>query len=166
MTKKLISGLILARLAHIWMLNIVASYHVQFQGKRMIQTQENSEKNSFWTSFRSVGPKFKPPFFFSPKLVVRHCSKLSSYVIWRKNNEPDLGKRQKKKLISAQFWPVWPKFGPQNSFPWVLPLVGVRHCRKLSLYPIPRKNYDPNSRKWRKTSFWVWLRLIEPKFGP
>ena len=64
MTKKLISGLILALLAHIWMLDIVASYRVQFQAKRMIQTQENSEKNSFWTSFRSVGPKFKPPIFF------------------------------------------------------------------------------------------------------
>ena len=44
MTKKLISGLILACLAHIWMLDIVASYRVQFQAKRMIQTQENSEK--------------------------------------------------------------------------------------------------------------------------
>ena len=38
-------------------------------------------------------------------------------------------------------------------FSWVLHLLGVRHRRKLSLYAILGKTYDPNSRKWRKTSF-------------
>ena len=57
MAKNLISGLILSRLAQIWapkffsvgltsteLLDIVSSYHrIQFQGKLMIQTQENGE---------------------------------------------------------------------------------------------------------------------------
>ena len=28
-----------------------------------------------------------------------------------------------------------------------------------------KENYDPNSRKWRKTSFWAWFRPVGPKFG-
>ena len=31
-------------------------------------------------------------------------------------------------------------------------------------YAISRKTYDPNSRKWRKTSFRAWFRRIGPKF--
>ena len=41
-----------------------------------------------------------------------------------------------------------------------------RYCRKLSSYSISRKTYDPNSRKWGKTSFWAWFRHVGPKFGP
>ena len=51
-------------------------------------------------------------------------------------------------------------------FSWFLPLLDIRHCRKLSLYTISRKMFNPNSRKWGKTSFWAWFRLIGPKFGP
>ena len=47
MTKNLISGTISTCLAEIWapkILDIVANYHhIQFQGKRMTQTQENGE---------------------------------------------------------------------------------------------------------------------------
>ena len=55
------------------------------------------------------------------KLVVRNCSNLSSYAICL----------------------AWPRFGSQNFFR-VLPLLNVRHCRKLSLITISRKTYDPN----------------------
>ena len=42
------------------MLDIVASYHRnQFQGKLMMQTQENGKM-----SVMPVGPKFGPPIFF------------------------------------------------------------------------------------------------------
>ena len=58
------------------------------------------------------------------------------------------------------------KFGGPNFFLWVLPLLDVRHCHKLSSYSILRKTYDPNSRKWWKASFWDWCRPIGPKFGP
>ena len=58
-----------------------------------------------------------------------------------------------KHLISS------PILGPQF-FLYVLCLLDVRHCSKLLLYAISRKTYDQNSRKWQKTSFWVWFRLV------
>ena len=48
-----------------------------------------------------------------------------------------------------------PKFGPQKFSSWVLPLLDVRHCRKLLLSSILRKTYDPTSSKWQKNSFCV-----------
>ena len=40
------------------MLDIVASYHrIQFQGKRMIQTQENDKKPYFGPDFGLLNPK-------------------------------------------------------------------------------------------------------------
>ena len=33
----------------------------------------------------------------------------------------------------------WPKSGLQNYFSWILPLVDVINCCKLSRYPILRK---------------------------
>ena len=59
--------------------------------------------------------------------------------------------------ILAQIW-------APKGFSWVLSLLDVRHCQKLSLYVISRKTYDPNSRKWWKTSFYTWFRPIVPKF--
>ena len=65
-----------------------------------------------------------------------------------------------------------PKFSPfganlsQCFLSWFLPLLDVRICCKLSLYSIWRKNCDPNSIKWQKTSFWGWLRPFGPKFRP
>ena len=57
------------------MLDIIASYDcMQFQGKLMIQTQENGEKPHF-------GPKFGPPIFFFKNLAssfTRCHSQLSS----------------------------------------------------------------------------------------
>ena len=59
---------------------------VQYQGKLLIQSQENGKN-----------PNFAPNLWFSkffprvlPLLVVRQCSKLSSCVILRKNNAPNL----------------------------------------------------------------------------
>ena len=44
---------------------------------------------------------------------------------------------------------IWPEF-----FSWILLLLDVRHCRKLSLYAISRKAYDPSLSKWpKKTHF-------------
>ena len=48
------------------MLDIVASYRrMQFQGKFMIQTQENSEKPYFGPGFRPVGLNLGRQTFFS-----------------------------------------------------------------------------------------------------
>ena len=63
------------------MLDIVASYHcILSQGKPMIQTQENGEKPHFGPDLGPLGPNSVHENFFI-KLVVRHCSKLSSYTI-------------------------------------------------------------------------------------
>ena len=35
-------------------------------------------------------------------------------------------------------------------FPWILPLLHVRHCRQLSLYVTSKKTNEPNLRKLQK----------------
>ena len=49
-----------------YMLNIVASYHcIQFEGKRMIQTQENGKKPHFGLDLGPLGKNSDHQFFFS-----------------------------------------------------------------------------------------------------
>ena len=43
-----------------------------------------------------------------------------------------------------------PKVGPQKFFPWVLPLLDVIYCCKLSLYAVSRKINGSNLKKWQK----------------
>ena len=68
MDKNLISGPILACLAEIWVLkilDIVANYHhIQFQGKRITQTQEKGEKPCFTPDLGMLGPNSGRQFFF------------------------------------------------------------------------------------------------------
>ena len=54
-----------------------------------------------------------------------------------------------KNLILACLAQIW---APQFLGGWGggLPLLDVTHCRKLSMYAISRKTYDPNSTKWHK----------------
>ena len=68
---------------------------------------------------------------------------------------------EKNPSFGPDFGLFWPKFGTQNFFSWVLPLLDVRNCCKLSLHAISRKTNEPNLRKWQKktTSF-------GPYFGP
>ena len=63
-------------------------------------------------------------------------------------------------LILACLARIW----ALNFYSWVLHLLDVRHCCKLSLYTISRKTYGQNSRKWQKISYWAWFRPIELKF--
>ena len=65
----------------------------------------------------------------------------------------------------AQFWLVWPKFKPQICLSWVLPLLDVRHCHKLSLYSVLGKKYHPNSRQWRNNSFDTDLDPLGPNLS-
>ena len=67
------------------------------------------------------------------------------YVISR--NEPNLRKWQET-YFADHFWPLWPKSRPQKSSPWILPLLDVRNCGKLSLYAILRKTNQQNMSKW------------------
>ena len=86
-------------------------------------------KNLIWGPVLACSAQiWAPQFFFQflPLLVVRHCSKLSSYAIYRKTNETNLRKWQKANF-GPDFDLLWPKFGPQKSFSWVLPLLDVNH---------------------------------------
>ena len=60
-----------------------------------------------------------------------------------------------KKQIYDPILPILSKFESPDFFLWILPLLDIRHCSKLSLYAISRKTYDPNSCKWGKISFWA-----------
>ena len=78
------------------MSDIVASHHcMQFQGKRIIQTQENSEKPHFGPDLGLLGPNSVHIFFFFffPKnLVTRYNGQLSSHTISGESNDPILRK--------------------------------------------------------------------------
>ena len=115
---------------------------------RLVQAQ-------FW-------PKFVPQRFFLwtlPVLDGIHCCKLSLFAISRKTNELNL-----RKWLKTQFGPNFlPKFGPQRFFLWILPVLDLRHCCKLSLYAISRKINEPKLRKCKKTQFQA---PFWPKFGP
>ena len=63
---------------------------------------------------------------------------------WENGKNPNFG---------PDFGPFWPKFGPKIFFPWLLSLLDVIHCCKLSLYAIWKKTNEQNLRKWKKTSF-------------
>ena len=45
-------------------------------------------------------------------------------------------------------------------FPWILPLLHVRHCCQLSLYVTSKKTNEPNLRKLQKK------KSFGPTFGP
>ena len=58
---------------------------------------------------------------------------------------------------------IGPKFGLPNFFSLILPLLHIKHCCKLSLYAISRKNNETKLEKMvKKTSF----RTDFGHFGP
>ena len=78
------------------MLDIVASYpRMQFQGKLMIQTQENRQKPQFEPYLGPLGPNSSRQIFFFKNLVLsvtRYHVQLLSCTISEKNNDPILRK--------------------------------------------------------------------------
>ena len=74
------------------MLGIATSYRsIQFEGKRMIQTQENGKKTLFWGSFWYVRLKFRLPKIFFKNLassVSRYDGQLLSCTMPEKTNDP------------------------------------------------------------------------------
>ena len=102
-----------------------------------MQTRENCKNPSF-------GPDLGPKISFLwvlPLLVVRQCSKLSSYVLFKKTNERNLKKRQRTSFGST--------FGPPQFF-FMGFTSNVIHCCKLSLKAFSRKTNEPNLIKWKK----------------
>ena len=135
------------------MLDIIVSLYcnhcLQFQGKLINQTRENTENLVLGSILASFSPNLVLKNFLlwvlSPQDVM-HCCKLSLYAISRKtmNQTRENAKNLVSGLILAQIWT--PTF-----FPWILPLLDVRHCCKLALYVISRKINELNLRKWQKT---------------
>ena len=71
---------------------------MQFPGKLEKQIWENGNKPNFEPNFGLFDPNLGPQKIFFQVLlllVVRYCSKLSSYAICMKTNEPNLKKWQK-----------------------------------------------------------------------
>ena len=69
----------------------------------------------------------------------------------------------------TNFGPNFDSFGPNlgyNFFSWVLPLLDVRHCCKLSFYTISKKANDPNWRKWQKKLILglIWAQIRAANF--
>ena len=56
----------------------------------------------------------------------------------------------KKPSCQPNFDPFGQNLGSKKFFWWILPLVDVRHCCKLSLYAISRKTNEPNLKKSQK----------------
>ena len=67
-------------------------------------------------------------------------------------------KNDKKPSFSCNFGPFDPNLAPKFFFPWILPLLDVRHCCKLLLNANSWKSNEPNLRKYQKSS-------SGPKFG-
>ena len=78
------------------------------------------------------------------------------------------GKWQIEKMAINLFWAwflhFWPTFWPQIFFSWISPLLNVRYCCKLSLYPISRKTNESNLGKWQKNivSSPIFTHLFDP----
>ena len=126
------------------MVYIVASYHhMQFQGKLINRTWENSRRPNFGPDFGLFGPNLGPKDFYLwilPLLDVRNCCKLSLYAISRKTNKPNLRKWQ----IKTSFRPSFGPFDSKKNFWWILPVLDVRTCCKILLYAISRKSNEQN----------------------
>ena len=98
------------------------------------------------------GPKFGQKLFFevSALLAVSHCPRLQSWAILGKTNGGTLRKWQKNPNFGSNLGPFSPKLGSKYFCSWILPMLYVRHCCKLSLHAISRKINEPNLRKWQK----------------
>ena len=129
----------------------------------MDHTWQNDKKPYFGSDFGPFWPKFGSKIFFLWVLTlldVTLCCKLSLYEISGKTNEPNLRKWREKNLVSGPILAPLAQIWAQKNFLWILPVLDLRHCCKLSLHAISGKNNEPNLRKWgKKTSF-------GPNFGP
>ena len=69
----------------------------------------------------------------------------------------------------TNFGPDFSSFGakcdPQNFFSWVLPLLEVKHCCRLSLYVIPRKTNEQTWENGQKPSFRTNFASYGPNLG-
>ena len=121
-------------------------------GNKQVWVNARRVKRSFNLEKMAKTQFAAPKFFFPwilPLLVVRHCSKLSSY-------QPNLRKWQKIPIFGSDFGLFWPKFGSHNFF-----FVGLTSTRCYCCYCMQCQGILMNQ-TWendQKPSF-------EPDFGP
>ena len=91
-------------------LDLIWGPTLSFYGISRKNNEPNFEKND-------KKPNFEPPIYLPilPLLVVKHCSKLSSYAMSRKIDTPNLRKWQKPSF-ETYFTPSGPNLSHQNSF--------------------------------------------------
>ena len=74
--------------------------------------------------------------------------------------------------LTTQTWENGNYFSPYGRnlgtklFSWILTLLHVTHCRKLSLYAISRNTNQPNLTKWQNSSFPINFGPFGPNLGP
>ena len=127
-------------------LDNVPSYHPMLVIKKLMhQTWENGKKPNF-------EPKFGLPIFFSWIYLYCMLDIVASYhcIQFQQKVTNQTWENDKKPSFKTDFGPFGSNLGPKI-FSWILTLRHVRHCCKLSLYPISRKTNEPNLRKWQKT---------------
>ena len=127
----------------------------------MMKTWKNGKNHNFGRTFGT--PKIL--FLWFLPLLVSQCSKLS-YIQVKRELMIQTCENGKKPNFMPNFGPSGPNLGSQKKFSWVLPLLIVRHCSKLSYYAISWKANKPNFWKWWKTLFWAQFWPVWPKFGP
>ena len=67
----------------------------------------------------------------------------------------------KKSNFGPNFGSFALNLGPKHFFRgFCLLILDVRHCCKLSLYVVLRKNNEPNLRKWQKLCFYKQLSEV------
>ena len=111
----------------------------------MMKTWKNGKNHNF-------GPTFGTPkilFLWFLPLLVSQCSKLSSIQV-KGELMIQTCENGKKPNFMPNFGPSGPNLGSQKNFSWVLPLLIVRHCSKLSYYEISWKANKPNFLKMVK----------------
>ena len=106
------------------MLDIVVSYHcMQFQGKLMIQTQENGKKPNFGPNLSPLNRNSSRQFFFRKNLassVTRYHGQLSSCTISQKTNE-----KFQKKIWCCYFQSTSPQGDDKWNSNWRKSIISV-----------------------------------------
>ena len=100
------------------------------------------------------GPIFDPENFFRKFCLYQQLSTVSNYhsMHFKQRLVNQASENREKPNFGPDFDSLGPNLGLRHFFLSVFSLPDVRHCCKLSSYSVSRKTYDPNSRKWQKTS--------------
>ena len=129
----------------------------------MNQIWENNKKPNSGTDFGQFGPNLGSQFFFLFYLY-KQFDIVPSYhpMEYPGKLMNQFWENRKKHSCEPDCGPFW----PQRSFSWILALLDVKNCYKLSLYTLSRKTNELNLRKCKKPIFWPDFGLFWHNFCP